>query len=306
MTKEFRASQGRLDRIVAERLQVPRADVQRAIERGLVLVNGEVREKSHPLRGGERISVEMPAAEAIHPEYPPVDIRYSDEFLHVVSKPGGLVTHPTASRTGGTLVNRLMGMDLPLAAAGGPLRPGIVHRLDAGTSGLLIVAADDETYDALQSMMRAHEVDRRYLALVRGDVQHARFVVDAPLQRRRAKIVVRRVTGRPAETSFEVREHLGDSTLLEATPKTGRTHQIRVHLSAIGHPVLGDRTYGGGGDDAKRLGLSRQFLHAGWLSFVHPRTGKRVEVEDPLALELETALVKARAWSPLDRRGPRV
>ncbi|MEX0834441.1 MAG: RluA family pseudouridine synthase [Actinomycetota bacterium] len=298
MTKEFRAAEGRLDRVVAERLRVPRADVQRAIERGFVLVDGQPREKSHLLRGGERISVDLPPAEAIAPDGPPVDVRYSDEFLHVVSKPGGLVTHPTASRPSGTLVNRLLGMGMPLAAAGGPLRPGIVHRLDAGTSGLLIVAADDETYVALQRMMRTHEVDRRYVAMVKGDVPHGRFVVEAPLERKRARIVIRRATGRPAETAFEVRERFPNATLLEAAPRTGRTHQIRVHLSAIGHPILGDRPYGGGGEDAKRLGLSRPFLHARRLSFIHPRTGKAVDVEDPLPAELEKALAKARAESP--------
>jgi 23S rRNA pseudouridine1911/1915/1917 synthase len=143
-------------------------------------------------------------------------------------------------------------------------------------------------------MMHDHLVERRYLALVRGSVDHERFIVDAPLQRRRAKIIVKPATGKPAETAFEVRERFERASLLEAAPKTGRTHQIRVHLSAIGHPVLGDRAYGGGGDDAKNIGLLRPFLHAWKLSFDHPRTGERIEAEDPLPEDLEEALERIR------------
>jgi len=188
------------------------------------------------------------------------------------------------------LVNRLIGMGLPLSTAGGPLRPGIVHRLDAGTSGLLIVASTDEAHQALSAMFRRHEVDRRYLALVRGAVTHDRFAVDAPLGRVGSRIRVRAVTGREAETLLEVRERFDRATLLEAAPRTGRTHQIRVHLSAVSHPVLGDRTYGGGGDDARRLGLSRPFLHSWRLAFEHPITGERIEREDPLPPDLAEAL----------------
>ena len=223
---------------------------------------------------------------------------FEDEHLLVVSKPGGLVTHPTARRRSGTLVNRLLGMGIRLAPAGGELRPGIVHRLDAGTSGLLIVAKTDVAYAELRERFRQHAVDRRYLALVRGQVAHDRFGVEAPLSRRAAKIVVDRVDGRPAATSFEVRERMPRATLLEAAPETGRTHQIRVHLSAIGHPILGDRAYGGGGDDAARAGLSRPFLHAWRLRFRHPVTGEQISLEDPLPGELVDVLTRVR----LDQR----
>jgi 23S rRNA pseudouridine1911/1915/1917 synthase len=192
-------------------------------------------------------------------------------------------------------VNRLRGMDIPLSTLGGPLRPGIVHRLDVGTSGLMLVACDDETHSALQALMRRHEVDRRYLALVRGGVEHDHFTVDAPLDRRGARVVVHTETGRDAETAFEVRERLPRATLLEAAPRTGRTHQIRVHLAAIEHPVLGDGRYGGGGDDARALGLERPFLHSWRLAFDHPMTGERVEVEEPLPDDLAAALDRARA-----------
>jgi len=232
--------------------------------------------------------------EALPAEGPPVEIRFEDRFLLVVSKPAGMPTHPTESRRAGTLVNRLLGMGVPLSGVGGPLRPGIVHRLDAGTSGLLIVAKDDDTHRALQALLGRHEVDRRYLALVRGVVEHDRFAVDAPLGRRGARIRVDVGTGKAAETRFEVRERLDRATLLEASPRTGRTHQIRVHLAAVHHPVLGDRAYGGGGDDAGRLGLARPFLHSWRLAFDHPVTGERIEAEDPLPPDLERALSRAR------------
>jgi 23S rRNA pseudouridine1911/1915/1917 synthase len=290
----FVAEPGRLD-IVATRLSgATRADVQRAIVAGLVRVDGEAQPKSFRLRGGERLEVDIRADEPLEGDGPPVPIRFEDGHLAVIAKPAGLITHPTEQRRTGTLVNSLLAMAMPLSGEGGPLRPGIVHRLDAGTSGLMVVAKTDEAYRALTAMMRAHEVERRYLALVRGSVEHDTFAVDAPLGRRTERIVVDRSEGRPAETGFEVRERLGRSTLLEATPRTGRTHQIRVHLQAIGHPILGDRAYGGGGDDATALGLERPFLHSWRIAFVHPVTGASVDVEEPLPADLERGLERAR------------
>jgi 23S rRNA pseudouridine1911/1915/1917 synthase len=185
-------------------------------------------------------------------------------------------------------------MGLPLARGGGALRPGIVHRLDAGTSGLLVVACDDPAYEALSTTFRRHDADRRYLALVRGVVEHDRFDVDAPLGRSGARVRVDATAGRAAATSFEVRERMQRATLLQAAPRTGRTHQIRVHLAAVGHPVLGDGRYGGGGDDARALGLSRPFLHAWRVAFNHPITGARLELEDPLPKELARALRRVK------------
>jgi 23S rRNA pseudouridine1911/1915/1917 synthase len=294
VAEDFEATAGRLDAVVADRLSLTRADAQRAIAGGRVRVDGALRPKSHRLAGGERVSVDLAGMGDVPPEGPPVEIRYRDPSLLIVSKPAGLPTHPTAGRLTGTLVNRLVGMGVPLSSAGGPLRPGIVHRLDAGTSGLLIVASTDQAQQALMAMLRRHEVDRRYLALVRGAVEHDRFAVDAPLGRVGSRIRVRAVTGKEAETLFEVHDRFDRATLLEAAPTTGRTHQIRVHLSAVGHPVLGDRTYGGGGDNAKRLGLTRPFLHSWRLSFEHPITGVRIEVEDPLPPDLILALRRVR------------
>lgn len=292
------AEAGRLDVVATRLCGAPRADVQRAIAAGRVTVDGVARAKSFRLRGGERLTIELIEQAPLEAEDPPVPVRYEDEHLLVVAKPAGLVTHPTEQRRSGTLVNRLLGMGLALSGAGGELRPGIVHRLDAGTSGLMIVAKTDAAHEALSHMLRRHEVDRRYLALVRGPVEHESFTVDAPLGRRSERVVVDRSEGRTAETAFEVRERLDGLTLLEAAPRTGRTHQIRVHLQAIGHPIVGDKAYGGGGDRATALGLDRPFLHAWRLGFDHPATAERVELEEPLPADLERALATARDLEP--------
>ena len=291
----FAAGPGRLDAVVARHLGVPRADVQRAIARGAITVDGTVRPKSFRLAGGERISGEFEGRGGLVPEAGGLPVLYEDGWLMVVSKPAGMPTHPTASLRSGTLVNRLLGMGVSLSGIGGEERPGIVHRLDAGTSGLLVVAKDDRTHAALAEMFRRHGVDRRYLALVRGAVDHEELTIDAPLGRDRARVRVRPGSGKDASTEIRVRERLRGATFVEARPRTGRTHQIRVHLAAIGHPVLGDRRYGGGGDDATAFGLSRPFLHSWRVSFDHPMTGDRIEQEDPLPPELEEALERARS-----------
>ena len=298
--ERFTAEPGRLDVVATALTGLPRADVQRAIAAGQVTVEGQPRSKSHRLAGGETIEVAIPAPADLGPEGPAVPVRHRDEHLLVIAKPPGLVTHPTATRRTGTLVNRLLGMQVPLSSVGGPLRPGIVHRLDVGTSGLMLVALTDEAHEALAAMMKRHDVERRYVALVRGRVEHDSFAVDAPLGRRADRVVVDRTEGREAETVFEVTERLDGSTLLEATPRTGRTHQIRVHLQAIEHPILGDRTYGGTGDLATRLGLDRPFLHSAGVAFEHPITGERIELSEPLPDDLGRALELARAEG--DRR----
>ena len=295
MVRTFAAAAGRLDAVVAEALGIPRAEVQRAIVSGGVLVDGRPRPKSFRLSGGERLDVTLASAASLEPEGPPVAVRFRDEHLLVVSKPAGIATHPTESRRSGTLVNRLLGMEVELADTGDPLRPGIVHRLDAGTSGLLVVACDADASAGLARMFRRHEADRRYLALARGVVEHDRFRVEAPLGRRGARVRLDAVGGREAETAFEVRERFEQATLLEASPRTGRTHQIRVHLASVGHPILGDGRYGGGGDQARALGLDRPFLHSWWIGFDHPVTGERIEMEDPLPPDLADALRRSRA-----------
>jgi 23S rRNA pseudouridine1911/1915/1917 synthase len=278
----FDATPGRLDAVVAERLAVPRAEAQRAIAAGRVLVDGVARPKSHRLGGGERIEADLGGAGDLPAEGPPVPVVYRDAHLLVIDKPAGMPTHPTENHRSGTLVNRLLGMGVTLSTLGGPLRPGIVHRLDAGTSGLMLVASDDETYVALAAM------------LVRGVPTSDRFAIEAALGRVGARVRVDVTGGRFAETAIEVRERLGRASLLEATPRTGRTHQIRVHLAAIGHPILGDGRYGGGGADATALGLRRPFLHSWRITFVHPVSGERIERGSALPEDLAIALERAR------------
>ena len=295
MTQAFTAEPGRLDAVVAARLGLARGEAQRAIGDGRVAVDGRPRPKSFRLSGGEWVEVDLVPPAGLQPDPGPLPVRYHDEHLMVVSKPPGMVTHPTASRRTGTLVNRLLAQGVPLSTVAGPERRGIVHRLDVGTSGAMVVAKDDPTHVALRELFRRHVVDRRYLALVRGRVRPDVFLIDAPLERSRARIVVRRATGREAATEVEVQERLDGLTLVEARPRTGRTHQIRVHLSAVGHPIVGDRAYGGGGDVARRLGLDRPFLHSWRVAFDHPTTGRRIDVEDPLPDDLEHALSGARS-----------
>lgn len=295
MEHRFSADAGRLDAVVAERLGIPRAEAQRRIEHGLIRVDGEVRPKSYRLLGGEAISAVPAGPISLEPEEEPLQIHFEDEHLLVASKPAGILTHPTPSRRTGTLVNRLLAMRRPLSRLGGGDRPGIVHRLDAGTSGLIVVAKTDPAHERLREMFRRHEVDRRYLALVRGRVASERFRIDAALERARARVRVRAATGRNATTEVWVREGFDRATLVEAAPRTGRTHQIRVHLASIGHPVLGDRAYGGAGNQATLLGLTRPFLHSWRIAFDHPITEERVEREDPLPGDLARALLRVRA-----------
>jgi 23S rRNA pseudouridine1911/1915/1917 synthase len=284
------ATPGRLDSVVARQLEVPRADVQRAVAEGRVLVDGRPRPKSFRLAGGEQVEVDLAPAGALEPDPEPVPIRFRDDHLAVVAKPAGLVTHPTATRRTGTLVNRLLGMGLPLAPGPEPDRPGIVHRLDAGTSGLMVVALSEEARARLASMFRRHAVARRYLALVRGRPAHDEFLIEAPLERRGARIRLGPVMGKEAVTEVRVLERFDRHSLVEARPLTGRTHQIRVHLSSVGHPIVGDRAYGGGGDEAARLGLTRPFLHSWRLGLDHPVTGQWMEWEEPLPADLAGAL----------------
>ncbi len=222
---------------------------------------------------------------------PAPKIVFQDDDLAVVEKPAGLVVHPAPSHRGPTLVSELEGL---LGGGADPERPGIVHRLDKGTSGLLVVARSDEAHAALQEQVRRREVERVYLALAGGRLASRTGTIDAPIgraSRQRHRMAVSGAASRQARTHFTVLEVLALETYLEARLETGRTHQIRAHFAAIGHPLTGDPTYGG----AERYGLERQFLHAHRLAFEHPRSGKRLEFSSPLAPDLEQALEQARA-----------
>lgn len=218
-------------------------------------------------------------------------IIHRDEFLAVVEKPAGLVVHPAPSHTGPTLVGQLAEI---LGGGAEPERPGIVHRLDKDTSGLLVVARDDETHAALQQLVREREVERIYLALAGGRLASRTGTIDAPIgrsARQRHRMAVSGAASRQARTHFTVLELLPRETYLEARLETGRTHQIRAHFAAIGHPLTGDPTYGG----AARYGLRRQFLHAHRLAFRHPRTGEQLDFSSPLPGDLVAALEAAQA-----------
>jgi 23S rRNA pseudouridine1911/1915/1917 synthase len=218
-------------------------------------------------------------------------IVHLDEQLAVVDKPAGLVVHPAPSHTGPTLVDELGEI---LGGGGDPERPGIVHRLDKGTSGLLVVARDDEAHAALQEAVREREVERVYLALAGGRLASRTGTIDAPIgraSRQRHRMAVSGAAARQARTHFEVLELLPRETYLEARLETGRTHQIRAHFAAIRHPLTGDGTYGG----AERYGLRRQFLHAHRLAFAHPRSGERISFTSELPPDLAAALEAAHA-----------
>ena len=268
-----------------------RADAGQLLAAGRVLVDGAGRPKSHRLAGGEEVAFEpFPEAPALEPEPMELRIAYEDEHLLVVDKPAGLVVHPGAGRRAGTLVHGLLARGL----AGGeePERPGVVHRLDRDTSGLIVVARTEEAYRGLQALVRRRVVDRRYLALVRGRPRSRRGRIEAPIGRDRRDPTRQSLdTDHPREavTHFEVLELLPEHALLEVRLETGRTHQIRVHLAAIDLPVVGDRVYGVPG-----LGLERQFLHAARLGFPHPLTGERIEAASRLPPDLAAALERAR------------
>ncbi len=267
-----------------------RSLAERLVTSGGVLVDGRPRPKSYRLEGGEELEVVLPEPEVLEAEELSLPVVYEDEHLLVVDKPAGLVVHPAGGHRSGTLVHGLLALG---AAGGDPDRPGIVHRLDRDTSGLLVVARSEESHERLSRAFREREVDRRYLALVRGTPRSRTGRITAPIgrdRRDRTRHSLDTDTPRDAVTWFEVREWLGERTLLDVRLETGRTHQIRVHLEAIDLPVCGDPVYG----VALDLGLERQFLHADRLSFAHPFTGEPVALESPLPDDLAEALARAR------------
>jgi 23S rRNA pseudouridine1911/1915/1917 synthase len=291
----------RLDVALAAHLGCSRSQAAARIGAGDVEVDGVVVAKQHRLREGQRVTVhDPPAAPTVAP--PPLPpIRYRDEHLLVVAKPAGMVVHPGHGRPHGTLVDALVGAGIPLAPAGGEDRPGIVHRLDRDTSGLLVVACTDDAHAGLVGALQRREVTRRYVALVEGVPANPRGRIEAPIGRDpRDRLRFAVVTGgKPAVTRYVTR---GTGTVVDAsgrrrevavltcTLETGRTHQIRVHLSTLGHPVVADPTYRGSRVVADALGLTRTALHAGMLAFAHPVTGEQVEVTEPLPDDLRAAV----------------
>jgi 23S rRNA pseudouridine1911/1915/1917 synthase len=267
-----------------------RAEAERLLAAGAVRVDGEPRPKSHRLQGGELLEVDVAERQEVglEPEERELRIAYEDEHLVVVDKPAGMVVHPSAGHAGGTLVQAL----LERGIAGGDVaeRPGIVHRLDRDTSGLLVVARSEEAHGRLQDLVRKRQLDRRYLTLVRGRPRSRSGRIEAPIGRDRHDPLRQSLetdTPRGAVTHFEIERLLPGHALLSIRLETGRTHQIRVHLRAIELPVVGDPIYGVSDPE-----LGRQFLHANRLSFPHPLTGEPVEAESPLPEELQAALAR--------------
>jgi 23S rRNA pseudouridine1911/1915/1917 synthase len=298
---EFCAAEGgiRVDRFLAANVpQLSRTAIQRLIDDGHVLVNGGPAKASYRLRAGDQVTLIQPSPEPtrLGSEAIALSIVYEDAALLVIDKPAGMVTHPAPGHRSGTLVNALLAHCPELAAVAGD-RPGIVHRLDRDTSGLILVAKSDLVRRALQRQFQEHRVHKTYVALLLGHLQPGWGRICAPLERdpvHRQRISVQ-VGGRDATTEYHVTQHFshqvgpaaGDYTLVRVEPETGRTHQIRVHFAAIGHPVVADAVYG---RRRTALPLGRQFLHAWRLGLEHPVTGQPVEFESPLPHDLAAVL----------------
>ena len=281
----------RLDHFLQEKLpQYSRSRLQSWIKDGLAKVGGASARASLLLHGGERIEVTPALLVPLRatPEDLPLDILYEDEAVIAINKPAGLVIHAGAGNHQGTLVNRLVHHFQQLSHVGGDLRPGIVHRLDKDTSGVLLVARDDAAHQALAKQFAGRSVEKIYLALVHGKVNQQEGRVTTSIARdpiRRIRMTTKVATGRSALTQYRVLKRFDGFTYLEVRIGTGRTHQIRVHLSSIGHPVVGDRLYG-----APPSEISRMFLHAHRIGFVSPATGVETSVEAPLAEDLASWL----------------
>lgn len=290
----------RLDKTIAGQLGVSRA-VAASLQ---ALVDGRSLPNSTRLQTGQRIEVELieKDPEVLKGQVVDFDVRFEDEDIAVISKPAGLAVHPGAGRRDATLANGLLARWPKIETVGEESRPGIVHRLDAGTSGLMAVALSPRAYEELVEQIASHEVERNYLALVIGDVQPPTGKIDAPIGRdpRRRKRMAVIEGGRHAVTHYRASAHYGAGySLVEVTLETGRTHQIRVHMAAIGQPIAGDDTYGGG-RASKKLGLHRPFLHSARIAFNHPVTGEQIDIAEPLPPDLEDVL--AALGEPGDER----
>ncbi len=295
----------RFDQFLSESdLNLSRSQAKKLIETEAILLNQRPTKPSHHLRAGDLASGTIPAAEplSLEPEPFPLSILFEDSSIIVVDKPAGMVVHPAAGNPSGTLVNALLYHCTDLSGINGVLRPGIVHRLDKDTSGVMVVAKGDEAYHHLARQFKNRVVQKIYLAIAQGEIEGKEGMIEAPIgrhQTERKRMSTHTRKGRAAITRWKVIEWLNGFTLLEILPQTGRTHQIRVHLSSIGYPILGDPVYGKKNRDgsiqdsvlrecAKRMG--RQALHAHRLGFVHPRTGERVDFVAPVPKDFEEVL----------------
>lgn len=305
----------RLDRYLAAHLaELSRTRLQALADEGRVFVDGVARKRSYRVEAGETLVVKIPPllSEKVAPEAIPLEILYEDDDVAVVNKPAGMVVHPGAGAKTETLVNALLhhyGGGEGLSSVGGDLRPGIVHRLDRGTSGALLVARNDAAHRALAAQFRDRLVQKTYVALLHGRMESDAGRIELPVARdlrRRTRMTARRREGRQARTDWRVRLLIGSYSFLEANLHTGRTHQLRVHFSALGHPVVGDTVYGAPRqpkfDSLPLPVLGRNFLHAARLRFLHPRRGTPIEVRAPLPPELVCFLRELAREAGIDRR----
>lgn len=287
---------GRLDKIVEEKFpEFSRSYIQKLIKEGYVSVNGKTVEKpSHKVKENDLVEVREKPEEvlAVEKEDKPLKIVYEDKYLLVIDKEAGLTVHPVGKKTSGTLVNRLLYHVEDLSQIGGVIRPGIVHRLDKDTSGLMVVAKEDSAHRALSEMLKKHEIKRRYICLVKGNFKERVGTINLPIKREQGTTRMRiTVMGKEAITHFKVLETIGPYTLLQVELETGRTHQIRVHMAHIGHPLVGDTVYG---KKDKNVELERQFLHSYEISFIHPIIGKKIRFVSELPTDLKEVLFKLR------------
>ncbi len=303
------AAGGRVDRFVADVSGLSRSYVQKLISEGHVTAGGSPVKSNEPIVPGEVLDLEIPDPKPLDlaPEPIPLSVVYEDDDLLIVDKAAGLVVHPAPGHPGGTLVNALLARDTEYGGIAGVQRPGIVHRLDRDTSGLLMVAKDDRAQASLMAQLKARGVKKTYLGLVQGAVVATSGRVEAPIGRdphHRTRMAVV-AAGRPAVTGYRVRERLPGWTLLELDLVTGRTHQIRVHLDAIGHPLAGDPVYGTGTSRRGPDGLERLFLHSWRIELQSPRDGHVIRATAPLPAELESVLegLRSRASGALSSGG---
>ncbi|MFQ5949487.1 MAG: RluA family pseudouridine synthase [Nitrospiria bacterium] len=297
------SSHGNADRIdlylIKRGVPLSRARIQRLIAEGLIRLNGLPTKASCRVKAGDQIAFSIPPPEplALIPEAIPLDLIHEDENLLVINKPAGMVVHPAPGHDRGTLVHALLHHCRDLAGIGGRERPGIVHRLDKETSGVMVVAKTDAAHQRLSKQFKRHTINRRYLAIVCGNIRKKEGKIVLPIGRdriNRKKVSARTARPREAETKFIVRERLKGATLLEVYPKTGRTHQIRVHMALSGHPILGDKSYGGRPARKCDVRPERQMLHAEQLGFVHPISQEPVTFSAPLPSDMQSVLETLR------------
>lgn len=298
----------RIDLFVSKKEGITRSQVQRLLKKRAILVEGKVVNPNYKVKKGEIISLELIEEEkgdVLIPEALPINILYQDEYIIVVDKPGNMVVYPAPGHRTGTLMNAIAYYSKKLASIGGPLRPGIVHRLDKDTSGVMIVALDDRAYYSLVEQFKSRAINRRYLVLIYGNIKDDSGEISAAIGRAvsdRKKMSVRTRKGKEAITRWKVLRRYGVATLIEARLQTGRTHQIRVHFSAMGHPVMGDRVYGKKTSveirvDKKkeRIIFPRQMLHAESLGFIHPVTKEYMEFSSPMPDDMKECIKKLQS-----------